>query len=281
MSVPLIVGRMKSRGVDISISDANQLATEARSALLKRLYEGGEKMPSFSYLTEGEIASIVAYLNQLAEVPGPAKELKAIRESPERVGELIVKSTCHICHGATGPNPTEQQLFQGEIPSLEALTSRVDQVKFVRKVIHGAPILMGEPPMLYRGRMPVFYYLNPQEVADAYLYLSYYPPVNKARSIPVASSIQSPETPPAGGGSSQTDRGPTDSITETRLDSGFTARTVVVIAGLSVLVLTLVAGGLAFTVRELARMSAQGEQPHHPEATSASREQEETHLVTT
>jgi mono/diheme cytochrome c family protein len=238
-------------------------------------------MPSFSYLTEGEIASIVAYLNQLAEVPGPAGGSKVIRESPERVGELIVKSTCHICHGATGANPTEQQLFQGDIPPLETLTVRADQSKFVRKVTHGAPILMGEPPMFYRGRMPVFYYLTPQEVADAYLYLSYYPPVNEARSIPVISSIQSPETPRAGGGLAQADTASTNSIIEVRPNSGITASAVLVIAGLSVFVLTLVAGGLAFTVREFARMSAKGAPPRDLITTSVPREQDETHLVTT
>jgi hypothetical protein len=45
----------------------------------------------------------------------------------------------------------------------------------VQKVVQGAPILMGTPPILHRGRMPVFYYLSQDEVAAAYDYLSRYP----------------------------------------------------------------------------------------------------------
>ena len=46
----------------------------------------------------------------------------------------------------------------------------------MRKVTQGAPILMGTPPSLYRGRMPVFYYLKDEEIASAYVYLATYPP---------------------------------------------------------------------------------------------------------
>jgi len=43
-------------------------------------------------------------------------------------------------------------------------------------VTTGAPITMGTPPALYRGRMPVFAYLTQDEAAAAYLYLMLYPP---------------------------------------------------------------------------------------------------------
>lgn len=81
-------------------------------------------MPPFHHLTEVEIASLVAYLNQLAGLPGAEKTQLAVRESPVRMGELIVKSTCHICHGADGPNPDSQQLLEGSIPPLSTLTTR-------------------------------------------------------------------------------------------------------------------------------------------------------------
>jgi plastocyanin len=87
-----------------------------------------------------------------------------------------VKSTCHICHSATGPNPTPDQILKGEIPPLTAVIKRVNLSEFVRKVTSGAPIVMGNPSAFYRGRMPVFSYLSQDEAAAAYLYLTRYPP---------------------------------------------------------------------------------------------------------
>lgn len=279
-SAPLVMERMKSRGMDISLSSANELAKEAMNALQKRLQEGGENMPPFSYLTEAERDSIIIYLNQLAGVPGIAKEPKVVRESPERVGELIVKSTCHICHGATGPNPNEQQLLEGQIPPLETLLARVDQAKFAWKVTHGSPILMGAPPMLSRGRMPVFYYLSPQEASDAYLYLNYYPPVSTARSSPSASAIQLSTAPPAGGsGSFMANTESQDPPVQTRPDTGLTTSTVFLIAGLFAFVLALSAGGLAFTFREFARMSDTRTHSQLPNLIASERQPEEPHLV--
>jgi mono/diheme cytochrome c family protein len=279
-SAALVIERMKSRGMDISLSSANELAKEAKTALLKRLHEGGENMPSFSYLTQAEIASITAYLSQLADMPNAAQEYKKVRESPERVGELVVKSTCHICHGATGPNPNEQQLYEGRIPPLETLSSRVDQATFIRKATHGLPILMGDPPTLYRGRMPVFYYLTSQEAADAYLYLSYYPPLRQAGSNSVVASIQPTPAPPGGGGASSTVNTESQGWhEETRPNGGLSTNTLILIAGLFALVVTLLAGGLAFTIREFARMSSARAQLQVPSIASSEPRQEETHLV--
>jgi mono/diheme cytochrome c family protein len=279
-SAALVVERMKSRGMDISLSSANELAKEAKTALLKRLHEGGENMPSFSYLTEAEIASITAYLSHLAGMPDAAQEHKTVRDSPERVGELVVKSTCHICHSATGPNPNDQQLYEGQIPPLKALPSRVDQATFIRKATHGLPVLMGDPPTLYRGRMPVFYYLTPQEAADAYLYLSYYPPVKQAGSNSVVAAIQQTPAPPGGGGDpSRVNTESQGSNEETRPNSGLTTNTLILVAGLFTLVVALSAGGLAFTIREFARMSSTRTQSHAPNLAPSERRQEETHLV--
>jgi mono/diheme cytochrome c family protein len=279
-SVSLVLERMKSRGLDISLASANELAKEARLALLKRLREGGENMPSFSYLSEAEIASIIGYLDQLAEVPGAPKEPKTVRESPERVGELIVKSTCHICHSATGPNPNAQELLDGQIPPLEALPSRVDQANLIRKVTHGLPVLMGDPPMPYRGRMPVFYYLAPQEAADVYLYLSYYPPAGEARSTAVTSSIDEPPAPPAsGGGASNPNIEPGAQAIEARPDPGLGTSALILIACLFAFVVVLIVGGLAFTVREFSRMSSTRSQTQDPKVIAGERSQEETYLV--
>jgi mono/diheme cytochrome c family protein len=177
-SVPAVMERMKKVGMDISPANAKELAKQARTALLQRLHDGGVSMPAFHHLTEAEIASLVAYLNQLAGLPGAEKTQVAVRESPVRMGELIVKSTCHICHTADGPNPDSQQLLEGSIPPLSTLTRRKNWPDFVRKVTIGAPIVMGTPPMPYRGRMPVFGYLSPDEASYVYLYLTLYPPSN-------------------------------------------------------------------------------------------------------
>ncbi|MGH9713022.1 MAG: c-type cytochrome [Candidatus Acidiferrales bacterium] len=179
-SVALIMERSKQTGQDMSRADAAVLASQARTLLLQRFHNGGVSMPPFPQLGEPEIRSIVAYLEQLAEIPGAQKRQITIKESDHRVGEFIVKSTCHICHGSAGPNPDPQELLDGAIPPLSTLTRRMGLPEFVRKVTRGAPIVMGMAPFSYqdsyRGRMPVFVYLTPEEAADAYLYLTVYPP---------------------------------------------------------------------------------------------------------
>jgi mono/diheme cytochrome c family protein len=98
--------RTKKTGQDMTRADAAALAKQASDLLIERFHKGGEDMPPFPQLSETEIRSIVAYLEHLSEVPGAEKNQKVITESPYRVGEHIVKSTCHICHGAAGPDPT-------------------------------------------------------------------------------------------------------------------------------------------------------------------------------
>jgi mono/diheme cytochrome c family protein len=136
---------------------------------------GGLHMPPPT-LSDAEIRSLIAYLELLSDVPGAANRQIAVRESSYRIGEHIVKSTCHVCHSATGANPDPEQIYGGAIPPLSSLTTRVSLPDFVRKVTTGAPITMGTPPALYRGRMPVFAYLTQDEAAAAYLYLMLYPP---------------------------------------------------------------------------------------------------------
>ena len=171
-----VMERMRSRGMPMSRSDAAMLAAQSRTMLLDRLHHGGQDMPAFPHLSPIEVNSLVAYLRELADVPGAKSEQFAFEEQRERVGEHIAKSTCHICHSAEGTNPTPLQLYNGAIPPLSTLVLRTNRAEFVRKVTEGAPILMGEPRQLLRGRMPVFYYLSAEEAADVYSYLKEYPP---------------------------------------------------------------------------------------------------------
>lgn len=181
-STAVIMEQMKERGkrlgmeMNISRADADALAKQSHDAIIQRLHKGGQDMPPFPQLSEAEIRTLEAYLRALAAVPGAEKAQRTVPETPARVGELIVKATCHICHSATGQNPTPEQLIAGAIPPLSALTNRTSMQDFVRKVTRGATITMGRDPAPYRGRMPVFDYLSEEEAADAYLYLTLYPP---------------------------------------------------------------------------------------------------------
>ena len=174
-SVSTTMKRMKDAGREASQSEVIAMAKDSKKQLLQRLHAGGESMPPPN-LNDGEIQSLLPYLEQLAGVPGAEKNRIAVKESSYRVGEQIVKSTCHVCHSATGPNPSPQQILEGEIPPLETLTTRLGLAEFVRKVTCGAPIIMGSPPSPYRGRMPVFTYFSQDEAADVYMYLLTYPP---------------------------------------------------------------------------------------------------------
>jgi len=175
-SVHLVMQRMKSVGANISHAQAMELARQSKAALLHRIHHGGQDMPSFSYLSEYEVRSLLSYLNLLAGVPQAASQQVAVRESHSRIGELIAKSTCHICHDATGANTSPAELAAGSIPPLATLIIRTGRAGLIRKVTRGAPALMGSPPMSLRGRMPVFFYLRDTEAADVYQYLEAYPP---------------------------------------------------------------------------------------------------------
>jgi mono/diheme cytochrome c family protein len=257
-STALVMERMKKTGMSMSYAEAATLAKQSQNAVIERLHKGGKDMPPFSHLSETEIHSLLAYLKQLADVPGAEREPLAVKETPERVGEHIVKSTCHICHSASGPNPDPQELADGAIPPLSSLTGRVNQAQFVRKVTRGAPITMGTPPLPYRGRMPVFYYLSEEEAADVYLYLSSYRPYQQAGIEPVmASSQHDPEPPkadpPARVVNASLSGAAKAAPSSDSADMQFVA--LLVVAGL--LVSLLLAGGIGFTVRECMRLSAE------------------------
>jgi len=175
-STATVLERVRATGMEMSTGDAAKLAQQSRNLLLDRIHHGGHDMPAFPHLNDAEVNYMLDYMSQLSGVRSAENEQLAVREERIRIGEHIAKSTCHICHSAMGPNPSAQELYYGAIPPLSALSQRVTQAQFVRKVTQGAPILMGEPPQMLRGRMPVFYYLSEEEATDVYQYLTDYPP---------------------------------------------------------------------------------------------------------
>ncbi len=251
-SVALIMERMKKVGMDMSRADAAELANQSKTALLQRLHNGGTDMPPFPHLTESEVRAILAYLNQLAGVPGAEKQQVAVEESSFRVGQHIVKSTCHICHNAAGPNPNPEQISKGAIPPLSTLTTRTSLPEFVRKIRSGAPIVMGTPPLPCRGRMPVFYYLSENEAADVYLYLQRYPPYQYAVLDPVNPA---PKPDQAATGTVMAFVPTTEAARahQSTKDAGMRVVTVPLIA--EMFVALLFAGGLGFTWREFRRLT--------------------------
>jgi mono/diheme cytochrome c family protein len=263
-SIALVMGRMKTAGMDISRPDAAKLAQQSNTALLQRLHDGGQDMPAFPHLNVAEIRSLVAYLKQLAGVPGAGSGQLAVKESPVRIGEHIVKSTCHTCHSATGLDPEPQQIWDGAIPPLSTLAKRKSQPEFIRKVTHGAPVLMGTPPMLYRGRMPVFYYLSEEEAADVYLYLTLYPPTDSAD--PDTMIALSQQNRVAGGGTAPPQKAgnglsvPNNRPVERQQPNNAPGlQTVVLLSAVGLVVILLLAGGLGFTILEFQRLSAKAQ----------------------
>ena len=254
----LVRERMKKVGMDISNADATKLAQEAEAALLERLHKGGKTMPAFPQLKESDIRPLLAYLRLLADMPGAQNEQSAVKESHARVGEFIVKSTCHICHGAVGPNPSTQELLDGAIPPLNTLTMRKVQSEFIRKVTQGAPVLMGTPPMLYRGRMPVFYYLSEEEVADVYLYLAMYPPSESVTPTPTLAATQDKQRPSDKGQGPANARQLAQNTTNRETASSISPQveSIVLLSAVSIVTL-LLAGGLVLALREFKRLSSQ------------------------
>jgi len=268
-AVAAVMERMKMAGMEISRADAAKLAQQSKGLLLERLHHGGQDMPAFPHLREAEVNSLLAYLRQLAGVRGAQGEQVAVREPRVRLGEHIVKSTCHICHSAAGPNPNPQQLYEGAIPPLNTLALRTSRAEFIRKVTHGAPVIMGAPPELFRGRMPVFYYLSEDEAADVYLYLARYPPYQWAilepnpnpSPIPMSATSQADPgalepAPQIAGGSSIVDAG----LAEVRPATTGADRKIEVLPVLAGFIAIVLLGlGLGFTVYELKRLSATNE----------------------
>jgi mono/diheme cytochrome c family protein len=154
-------------------------------ALGDHLVNGYKRMPSFRRLTAPELSAVRGYVTALAAGKTDAAGGN-VTESYDRVGELVVKGTCHICHDATGPGRDPEFLMEGNRPSLTALAHSMGVPQMVSKVLVGALIPMGTPPILHRGRMPVFYYLTQDEIAATFYYLSRYAPENRPDTVSAA-----------------------------------------------------------------------------------------------
>lgn len=172
-SPALIRRRMEERGLAIDEDFAGELAAEAMEAIRERLAGGGEKMPAFRHLEGVEIDALIAYLKELAGVPGDEIPDLRVTQPVARVGEHLVKGTCRVCHDATGPGGGRMMMMRGGIPSLASLVSQRSPREVTRKVLRGSSAMMG---MMGRTRMPRFPYLTEEEVLAAYLFLANYPP---------------------------------------------------------------------------------------------------------
>lgn len=189
-SAAVLEARQRKRGGRLPPDMARQLAADAEKSLRDRIANGGKSMPAFPHLSEGEVAALVSYLRTLAEVPVSAARPPALQLSAARVGEIIVKGTCHVCHPATGPNPSHMMMYmRGVIPSLASVVEQRTASAVVAKVREGRMTMMGGDGMMgggrmmggrgmmgRMGRMPIFSYLTDQEVGAAYVFLSRYPP---------------------------------------------------------------------------------------------------------
>ncbi len=151
--------------------------TSQTEADLGALLQGGGKMPSFERLRGDEVEALLGYLQELAGVDAGKRRDLLVTQSVARVGEHLVKGTCHVCHDATGPGGHHATMMSGIIPSLASFPEddSLDSVLF--KVERGSSGMMGMMGMMRRGEeMPAFPYLSQEEVTAAYLYLEAYPP---------------------------------------------------------------------------------------------------------
>jgi cytochrome c5 len=192
-SPALLEARQREQGRRLPPGMAEQLAADAEKTLRDRIANGGKKMPAFPHLAGDEVVALVSYLKMLAGVPAAESSRQTVILSAERVGEHVIKGTCHVCHPATGAAPTHMMMYmQGVIPSLASLPERLSPSGVVGKVRNGIMAGMGGGGMMggrgmmggggmrgRMGRMPLFSYLTDEEVMAAYVFLSNYPPQPK------------------------------------------------------------------------------------------------------
>jgi mono/diheme cytochrome c family protein len=181
-SLELVRQQLKGQRKPNAGAAARAQASRAQAELHTRVLKGGQRMPPLSHLQEADFAAIYAYLTELAGTPdAPPKAQRSVSWS--RLGEHVIKGTCHICHDATGPRLTDQAMAQGAIPPFTTLLEEKAVVDFLTKVRSGSAVRTGDAAFHYRGRMPVFSYLKDLEVAAAYMFLVDYPPqAEEARS---------------------------------------------------------------------------------------------------
>jgi mono/diheme cytochrome c family protein len=176
-SVTWLTENAKAAGRPVDAAAIRRQSASAEAALRERLKSGGHNMPSFAHLSDAEINVLRPYLDQLASVPGAERQQRQIVEQPTRVGELVAKGTCHICHDATSATKTPATALNGVIPSLATIAKQQTQADVGRKLRQGGlvPLHAGGQPTR-QGRMPVLGYLSDADIASVYMYLIAYPP---------------------------------------------------------------------------------------------------------
>jgi mono/diheme cytochrome c family protein len=172
-SPSMIEERMRRIGRPISSAMAHDLAAGADSTIRERFQNGGERMPPFRHLRGDEVDALMMYLKELSGVPSAEIKNILVTQSVERVGEHVVKGTCHTCHDATGPGGGRTAMMNGIVPSLASFTSEYSVQQIVRQVELGSSGMMR---MMGGTSMPAMPYITRQEAVAAYLYLLEYPP---------------------------------------------------------------------------------------------------------
>lgn len=167
---PMMVSRrMAERGRPISDDVAKSIASRAEATLRQRLREGGHIMPPFAHLDAEETKVLLGYLQSLVGVPAEEKRPQEIDRSAFRIGELVTRGVCLICHNATERYRSAR--LDRDVPNVDDFVEDYPLNKFVRKVRTGLADADETP-----GRMPSFKYLTHEELSATYIYLAAFPP---------------------------------------------------------------------------------------------------------
>lgn len=158
--------RMEARGLDVDDDVIQQMTELAEASLRDRFQHGGKNMPSFEYLRADEVEALFGYLEKLASVPPTKRDGLRVPESAARVGEHIVRGTCHVCHDATGPGSGHTAMAQGTIPSLASIPKDHSLSGVVHQVQYGSSSTM---KMTGGDVMPAYPYFTEEEIAAVYL----------------------------------------------------------------------------------------------------------------
>jgi mono/diheme cytochrome c family protein len=158
--------RMEARGIDPDDDMIQQVTELAEASLRDRFQHGGKSMPSFEYLRADEVDALFGYLEKLASVPPTKRDGLLVPESAARVGEHIVRGTCHVCHDATGPGSGHTAMTQGTIPSLASIPKDHSLSGVVHQVQYGSCSTL---KLTGGDVMPAYPYLTEEEIAALYL----------------------------------------------------------------------------------------------------------------
>jgi mono/diheme cytochrome c family protein len=174
-SMALLEQRLKERNRPVDDAFVKEVVAGAEHDLRQRLAEGGKKMAPFKHLRKDETQALIDYLKTLAAVPEASRIHPFVTEPAVRVGEQLVKGTCHICHDATGPRRDRMAIMMGAaVPSLASLATDYSMEEIVAKVRRGSSRMMTRRKR--SAKMPVFPYLTVEELAASVVYLAAYPP---------------------------------------------------------------------------------------------------------